>query len=418
MLTATVAVVARRPLAAVQLLPVLFLSAYPLHNLPPDVHWTHAAQQVGSAAVDCHSHPVIAAARSPLCLLHRNGHSGCAEPARSGSEPRVCALSTPGLHGRPPHQLLSSSRRTRRAHTQSGVHPSRTHGASRALGPRLRPLLQQVDPEPTRSQLLDGIALRRQRAAGANPLFSFSPKQGLTAIAAVNPFGLIHWPTEESHLPGRHLAWLVLALTACACVLAGRRRTVPLPARSLAVVAAASLIGWLAAKYGMTFFAGGITKPTQDASLLYAYLFFLGRRVELWLLFLAALTAGVSVYLSRRDGRERAIARATIAGAVIILAAWWLPHARTHLDPRRNQLIARNLGVSGLITPDDIELASWMEHNLPPDKGLIALTSLPFKVRAYQVALPDRRFTSAAPLRQGIQLYFPGLRSRQGVQLR
>ena len=140
-------------------------------------------------------------------------------------------------------------------------------------------------------------------AVEGSPLFSFSPTQGLTAIAAVNPFGLIHWPMEESHLPARYLAWLVLALTACACVLAGRGRTVPPPARSLAILAAASLIGWLAANYGTTFFAGGITKPTQQASLLHAYLFFLGRRVELWLLFLGALTAGVSVYLSRREGR-------------------------------------------------------------------------------------------------------------------
>ncbi len=161
-------------------------------------------------------------------------------------------------------------------------------------------------------------------------LFSFSPTQGLTAIAAVNPFGLIHWPTEESHLPGRHLAWLVLALTACACVLAGRGRTVPPPARSLAILAAASLIGWLAAKYGMTFFAGGITKPTPDA-VLTPGLSLLPRSPR-------GVVASVSRGSDRRCERlsqlvatvaSRAIARATIAGAVIILAAWWLPHA-TH----------------------------------------------------------------------------------------
>ncbi len=138
----------------------------------------------------------------------------------------------------------------------------------------------------------------------------------------------------------------------------------------------------------MSFFAGGITKPSQDAILLYAYLFFLGRRVELWLLFLAAVTAGVSVYLSPRDGRERAIATATIAGAVITMAVWWLPHAYTHLDPRRNHFIARNLGVSGVITPDDIDLASWMEHSLTPDKGLIGLTSIPFKFGATKLLFP------------------------------
>ena len=55
----------------------------------------------------------------------------------------------------------------------------------------------------------------------------------------------------------------------------------------------------------MSFFAGGITRGSMDANLLYTYLFFLGRRVELWLLFLAAVTAGVSIHLRPRDGRDR-----------------------------------------------------------------------------------------------------------------
>ena len=93
-------------------------------------------------------------------------------------------------------------------------------------------------------------------------------------------------------------------------------------------MSAVSLTVWLGAKYAVNFFAAGITNPSGDASLLYAYLFFLGRRVELWLLFLAALTAGASVFLSPRDGRERAIASATLAVASIVLAAWWL---RTHV---------------------------------------------------------------------------------------
>src|SRR4029453_18266722 len=100
---------------------------------------------------------------------------------------------------------------------------------------------------PREASYMEGPHYGVSAAAGANPLFSFSPVQGLTAIAAINPFDLIQWPTQESYLPGRHLAWLVLALTACACVLAVRRRTAPLAARSLAVVAAASLIGWLVA---------------------------------------------------------------------------------------------------------------------------------------------------------------------------
>ncbi|HEX6277325.1 MAG TPA: hypothetical protein VFZ53_29990, partial [Polyangiaceae bacterium] len=241
---------------------------------------------------------------------------------------------------------------------------------------------------PREASYMEGSNYQGTAAARANTLFSFSPVQGLTAIAAINPFALIHWPTEDSQLPGRHLVWLVLALTTSACVLAGRKRTTPGPSRSLAAVAAASLASWLVAKYGMSFFAGGITRPSQDGILLYAYLFFLGRRVELWLLFLAALAAAVSASLGPRNRRERAVATATIAGAVIVLGAWWLPYAQTRLDPRRNSFIAWNRGVSGLITQDDIELVSWMEQHLPPTQGLVGLASIPFKFGPTKLLFP------------------------------
>ena len=388
MLTATVAVVARRTLAAVQFLPVLFLSAYPVHNLPPDVHWTHSAQQLAPALLI--TIPIL----SLLLPARRHAfYMGIAIQAALSmlvlALSPVCGLflvlaCTAALlinchRGR----VVLGERILKVASIQAGL---TVLAALLVLGSDR--YYSKLILSPDEASYMTGSHYGGNAAAGASPLFSFSPKQGLTAITVVNPFGLIHWPTEEPHLPGRHLAWLVLALTACACLLAVRGRTAPLPARSLAVVSAASLIGWLTAKYGMNFFAGGITKPSQDAMLLHAYLFFLGRRVELWLLFLAAMTAGVSVYLSSREGRERAVATATIAGAVISMAAWCLPHAYMHLDPRRNNFIARNGGVSGIITPDDIELASWMEHSLTPEKGLVALTSLPFKFGRTKLLFP------------------------------
>ena len=270
MLTATVAVVARRPLAAVQFLPVLFLSAYPLHNLPPDLHWTHGAQQ--SAPPLLIAIPILS-----LLLPARRYAFYTGMAIQAALSLLVLALSpvcAPFLLLACTAALLINCYRARvvlgeRILKVASIQAA-AHGASRAPDPRLRPLLQQVDPEPTRSQLYDGIALRRQRGSWSEPSFLFLAQAGSYGHRrrqSLRPHSLAD---GESHLPGRHLAWLVLALTACACVLAGRGRTAPLPARSLAVVAAASLIGWLAAKYGMTFFAGGITKPTQDASLLYA----------------------------------------------------------------------------------------------------------------------------------------------------
>jgi hypothetical protein len=70
-----------------------------------------------------------------------------------------------------------------------------------------------------------------------------------------------------------------------------------------------------------------------------------------------------------------------------IMAAWWLPHASTHLDPRRNSFVPRNVGFSGKITTDDVELVSWMEHSLT-HKGLVALTSMPFKFGPTKLLFP------------------------------
>ena len=47
---------------------------------------------IGRPPADKHSHALIAVTRSSSYLLYRNGHSGCAEPPRSGSEPRVRAF--------------------------------------------------------------------------------------------------------------------------------------------------------------------------------------------------------------------------------------------------------------------------------------------------------------------------------------
>lgn len=387
-LTALVALVARRLLAAVHVLPLLFLNVYPVHNLPPHVHWEHGPQQLAPALLV--SVPIL----SLLFPARRQAfYTGIAIQAALSAV--ILALSpacAPFLLIACAAALLINCYRGR---TILGERIPRV--AAMQAGFTLLAALFLLGSDryysvlilsPGRASYMTGSHYGGNAAAGANRLFTFSPRQGLASVAAVNPLGLMQWPAEAAHLPGRHLGWLVLTLVVSAGLLARRHRTAAPSSRYLAVGAAASLIVWLAAKYGVTFFADGMTNRSDDASLLYEYLFFLGRRVELWLLFLAGLTAAVSVGLADRDGRESAVARATITVVVITLAAWWLPHMHTHLDPRRNHLIARNLAVSGTITRDDIELAAWMEHNLPPDKGLVGLTSIPFKARRTKLLFP------------------------------
>ena len=251
MITATVAVVARRPLAALQFLPLLFLNVYPVHNLPPDQHWIHGAQQMAPSLLI--AIPIL----SLLLPMRRHAfYTGMAIQAALSL--LVLALSpvcAPFLLLACTVALLINCYRARVlgerilkvASIQAGL---TLLAAVLVLGSDR--YYSKLILSPREASYMEGSNYGGNAAAGADPLFSFSPVHGLTAIAAINPFDLIHWPTEESHLPGRHLAWLVLALTASACVLAGRGRTAPLAARSLAVAAAASLIGWLAAKYGMT----------------------------------------------------------------------------------------------------------------------------------------------------------------------
>jgi hypothetical protein len=388
MITATVAVVARRPLAFLQFLPLLFLNVYPVHNLPPDQHWIHGAQQLAPSLL-------IAVPLLSLLLPVRRHAFYTGMAIQAALSLLVLALSpvcAPFLLLACTTALLINCARGR---GELGEHILKVASVQAALTVLAALLVLGSDRyysklilSPTEASYMEGSNYGGGAATEAKPPFTFSSEQGLATIAAINPFNLIHWPPEESHLMGRHLAWLVFVLTASAGVLAGRRLPTLIAARSLAVGAAASLVGWAVAKYGMSFFAGGITNPGPDAELLYAYLFFLGRRVELWLLFLAAVAAGVSVYLSPRDGRERAIATATVGGAAIVMAAWWLPHASTHLDPRRNYFIPRNQGVSGIVTPDDVELASWMEESLASDHRLVGLTSMPFKFGQTKLLFP------------------------------
>ncbi|MBA2353234.1 MAG: hypothetical protein H0V80_01050 [Acidobacteria bacterium] len=122
--------------------------------------------------------------------------------------------------------------------------------------------------------------------------------------------------------------------------------------------------------------------------LLYAYLFFLLGRVELWLLFWIAIVAAACIRLAPDTRRERDCAVLTLGVGATVLLMWWLPFARTHLDARRNTLVARVVPAAGAITPDDIQLAAWIESHLPAEKGPVGLASLPSTFGSTKLLFP------------------------------
>jgi hypothetical protein len=68
--------------------------------------------------------------------------------------------------------------------------------------------------------------------------------------------------------------------------------------------------------------------------------------------------------------------------------------------------------MSPRITPDDIELAAWIEHNLPPDKGLIALDSLRLQSGPTKLLFPIAASEALSLYGKGynftFQVYDPG----------
>jgi hypothetical protein len=389
--TAAVAFLAERFLALVHFFPPLFLSAYPVHNLPPDLYWTNTPQLTASALLV--SIPLV----SLLFPVGPRSAFYIAMALQALLSLLVLALSPTCALFLPLACAMALFINCYRGRCTVGDGLLKLVSAQAVFMILAALLVLGSDRfystlllNPARASYMNGSHFGGDSTA-RRQFFSFSPERGLAAAAAVNPMVfLADWPVDEAQkFPGRRVPWLALALTVAACgVVALQSRSAAGAARQLMITAAVSLACGLAAKYGASFFSGGITNPNQDAQLLQNYTVFLARRIELWLLFVAALSAGVAVYVSPRTRLERVFAGTVTAGALLSLIAWWAPHAGSHLDLRDGYLIPKNVGVAGKITPEDIELAHWIESTLGPDRGPIGLAAVPFKIGDTKLLFP------------------------------
>lgn len=390
LLSSTVSLLARRVLLPLYLLPTFILSAYPLHNLPPDVYWTHTPQQTATAFLL--AIPLVSLAipiSSRITFYSALALQSLLSLAVLALSP-VCAFFLPGACL---VALFVNCARGRALFRERVLKLCASQAAFILLASVLvlgsdryysTVLLNPSGASYMRSEQYGGDG-----SHGSHQLLGFSLRRALTAV--VEPMVLIPDRAEDppEKLPGRFLPWLAVALGIASCGFAVGRRQHTTPAfRHLAITAGVSLVLWLAMKYWATFFSAGITSTTLDALLLQSYLIFMARRLELWLLLLVMLASATCLYLVPGAGRERLLARTVAGGAVVMLGVWWLPLAASHLDPRVSHLIPRNIGVAGRITRDDIELTRWIDKNLPPGEGLIGLTSMPFKLAESKLLFP------------------------------
>jgi hypothetical protein len=407
LVTATVAVLAQRLLAPLHFLPPLFLSAYPVHNLPPDLYWTHTPQQTASAllvAIPLLSLLLPVAGRMAFYLaLALQAMLSLTVLALSP----VCAFFLPVACGT---ALLVNSYRGRRSLREGLIKLCAVQAAFMLLAAMLvlpvDRFYSTVLLNPAAASYMKSSQFGGDGSTGGQVL-AFSARRGLEAAAAVDVMAFIRQGPEDATkmLPGRFLPWLALALAVAACWFAARQQRTTVPAaRHLAITAAVSLICWLGIKYWASFVSAGITSTSLDAHLLQVYVIFLARRLELWLLLVAVLTAAVGLHVAPRRGGERAAVAGILGSASVTLLIWWLPFTATHLDPRVNHLVPRNIGFAGRITYDDIELTRWMERNLSRGRGTIGITAMPFKLRDAKLLFPIG--ASQAPSLYGKQYNF------------
>ena len=389
LVTTIAAVIANRSLTLFHFAPLVFLSLYPVHNLPPDVHWTHGPQQAASsllvaiplmslvlpvtrrralyAAVAVQAFlSLVVLALNPLCGLFL---------------PIACTAALVITCYRARKALATSVWRI--AAIQAGLVLAAALlvlGADRYYSTLLL--------NPQSASYMGGSDYGGNEQSKQPPPWSLSVGKGLSSLAATEPLNLLaDWPGEEpDEIPWRRLPWLAVALTVLA--LGVTVRHVRGPTRTLAFLAIAFVVCDMVVKYMVSFLFGVMSNPSGDAALLRAYLSYLPPRLELWLLFTTVITSAVSVHVSARGGADRIVAVALLCTILITLIVWWWPYLGVRLDPRRNQLVARSVAFSGRITTDDIELVSWIERHIGPKQGIIGLTSLPFKLSSTKVIMP------------------------------
>ena len=208
LVTTVAALIANRPLTLFHFAPLVFLSVYPVHNLPPDVHWTHTPQQAAS--------PLLVAIPLVSLVLPVTRRRALYAGDRGQAFLSLLVLALNPLSGlflpmachcRPGHHLLSSSKGTGRERPEDRRNPSRPYTRGGLARPRRRSLLQHTASEPRTRQLYGRIEFGGAPPPDKPPLLSLSVDRGLSSLTTTEPLKLLaDWPGEEpDEIPWRRL---------------------------------------------------------------------------------------------------------------------------------------------------------------------------------------------------------------------
>jgi hypothetical protein len=393
LLTATVAVLARRPLPLLHSLPVPFLFLFPLYALYPDVLYPGTPKQAG---------PPLFAAICLLPLLAPTGRRGVFFFALGVvAFLAVLAVALNPVCG--PYAAVATTVAgvifMSRGWAELGLRRWRTAVGFAGAGLVAAALVGTCDlyyGSMVRSLLLRGAEPPAPptdpgpAVESASQPARFSWTKAALGLASVNPIGLspvesgtgLVWDRAEP-LRGWGERWppaafalgaLSLALVALSGLLPRQTRTIA--ARDPLVRLLLGVVGlWLAVKYSMTFWIVGLSRAYYLTGLLSVYERYLLLRCEFLLLFTCMAAAATRLFLILEARSGRSARRAAAAGGA---ACWLLPALG---------LIA-GVAVSGFAvvpttdrftpTPDDIKLAAWLEDHVPPQKGNIGLAAFTF----------------------------------------
>jgi hypothetical protein len=398
LVTGAVAALAGRPLKVLHSLPLPFLFVFPLYALYPDLFYPGTPKQAcvpllsaiclvpllaptaGRAAflaalAGWAVLPALVAALNPACAPYAAAATliGLGVAAARGKSAlgvarwRVVAWQTGLLLAAAALVLGNDAYYSRFVRSSRGEPPAARGEAVATVG---------------KGSLFS--ATDAARAAGSAHPLGLSPAVSVTAVSAHYDY-LKGWDARA--LPrSAAVAALAVVLLALLLMRLRRKRVAPSPAeRGVAFLGLGLLLLWLPLKYGVTFLAGGLSLTDPLTFLLHAYARYVLLRCELLLVF-AMLAAGASLLFLAVERRASPKGRrGTVVLAGLAAACWLLPLAGA----------LGAVGVSGLVTvpttsrfevtDDDLAMVAWLDDNIPPEKGQVALAGFTFRCGPHEV---------------------------------
>jgi hypothetical protein len=208
--------------------------------------------------------------------------------------------------------------------------------------------------------------------AGLGSVYRFDPLNFTPTIMQIPdkfPLGeeRLHW---TDRFPQRLMPWLagLLALSA----LGWSWRAGPVPGRRPLIIFIVACLGtWLAMKAMVAGIAGAITTESWQASMARIYLETVLTRCELVMTFTCLAAACALLYLlARQSAYYWQLAPAGVI-ALVLATAFLL-----RSPYQRSGYLLIPVGSGYKLTDEDLELASWLEEQLPPERGSVGLAAV------------------------------------------